>query len=253
MSGSDNIVENKRKGIKHSMIIHGVLLLLLCIFAIFDSCSIKLKDAEPIEFLVDVSEMDVVSEEEIIEKKDDSPEKVEEEQEIKPEDIVIADKEKKVEKPKPPEKKKKEIKISDKIVTVKGKAPEIVEKPKKSNKKNDLTKEEIQRLLDLGATPSDRTVDPGEEGRCFALINKQLKAAWRKPHLAEASIREAELTLFLAKGGVVTSYKLTKSSGNDLLDKSAIDAGKAVKRIPGLTNDFIKSHSSVSIGFRIND
>jgi TonB family protein len=91
---------------------------------------------------------------------------------------------------------------------------------------------------------------PGERERCLAIVYNKLYDAWRRPSLSPTEVaKPAELTIWLGDSGVIKKYKLTRSSGNRELDASVESAAKAVRRIPGLTSDFIKEYKTITINF----
>ena len=114
-----------------------------------------------------------------------------------------------------------------------------------------LTREQIQRLLDKGAKPADRTVIPAEEQRYFAIIRRVLYGAWQPPSPAEAGDSVAEVSLRLLPGGVIGGWKIAKPSGNALLDASVETALGSVRKIPNLSAAFLNSHREVTISFQV--
>jgi len=114
-----------------------------------------------------------------------------------------------------------------------------------------LTREQIQRLLDEGAKPADRTVIPAEEQRYFAIVRRVLYGAWQPPSSAEAGDSVAEVSLRLLPGGVIGGWKIAKPSGNALLDASVETALGSVRKIPNLSAEFLNSHKEVTISFQV--
>ena len=121
----------------------------------------------------------------------------------------------------------------------------------KKPQKNPLSQEEIQKLLDLGAKPSDHTSVPDEDSRCYALIKNTLHAVWDQPNAEAAGAAKAELQITLEPGGRIRSSKLSRRSGNPTLDTSVQRVADSVQRIHGLSADFIRRHPSVTISFSV--
>ncbi len=155
-------------------------------------------------------------------------------------------KEFKIPDPKPkPKRKKTPIKVSDKVVNRQIK-PDRPRKPAPSD-------EEIRKLMGAETTPRTPQVTPTEDQWCLALIQRCLHDAWNQPSATEAGRTEAEVTIGLGPDGTITSRRLTKSSGNGVMDQSVMAAANAVSKIPGLSPAFIRRRSTVTIVFRIKD
>lgn len=256
-----DIEQVRKKAYKISFWVHGSIIVLLFIVSIIGDLSCKTKKPEDVlevEFTVDVSTVEEEQEEQI-EELIEEPEAVsidEPEPEPDPEPVPIVDKPKPV-KPKPDKPKRKPIEKSNKVVVInqpRVSTPVVKSPPKtttsSSTKKNDLTPEEIKKLLDMGAKPSDHTSVPGERERCLAIVKNKLYSAWRRPSLPPTEVaRPAVLTIHLGDNGFVTKYKITRSSGNNELDASVVSAARAVRRIPGLTSSFIKEFRTITIEF----
>ena len=143
--------------------------------------------------------------------------------------------------PKKPTRKKRKIQVSrDRVSRGTGQKPQKL-----------LLPEEIQRLLDMGAKPSDHTNIPSEDARCRARIRDKLYALWSQPSHAEVGDLVVEVSITLGPAGVVENVKLTKRSGNNLLDSSVQHAVGSVSRIEGLTPAFVRRHRSVSVSFQV--
>ena len=114
-----------------------------------------------------------------------------------------------------------------------------------------LSSEELQRLLALGATVSDRTSIPADElHRCYALIQKQLYAAWIRP-AAMGGGREPVVSITIGPGGTVRSASLKTGSGDAELDRSAVAAARAVQRFTGLSEDFVRENPTFTVAFKL--
>ena len=115
-----------------------------------------------------------------------------------------------------------------------------------------LSAEDIQKLLDMGATVSDHTSIPATElQRCYALIQRQLYAAWIRPSADSANGREPVVSISIGPGGTVRSASLRTSSGDAELDRSAVAAARAVPRFTGLSEDFVRENPTFTVAFKL--
>lgn len=184
----------------------------------------------PVEFVIEVPYG-------LEEKKDAGPKFVEI---PKPKDDTVSVKPKVNAKPKPDRK-------PPKPDTVKIQSPKGSKKPVKP-----MSEEEIKKWLSLGAKMGDHTSIPlDEEMRCFAVIRQTLHDAWDQPSKAEAGDAEVEVTIRLSSGGLISGSSVTGKSGLDVMDRSVEEAVRSVKRIEGLTEDFIVNHPKVTVGFAV--
>jgi len=145
---------------------------------------------------------------------------------------------------KPPQK-QKPIKISNKVVT----NPNLTKTPPVKT----LTPEEIQKLIDMGAKPSDRTVIPEDDQIYKGMVKKAFTDVWTEPSRAEVGDAVAEVEIRLAGDGTVVSAKLVKGSGVAALDESVVKALKFVKRVNGLSADFVSRYETLTISFRVRE
>ncbi len=208
----------------------GVVLLLLFHSGIVRLFEPKPEVVVPVEFVVDTTPlMPDVSE--VL------PDMSEPETEPEPEPQTIPE-------PEPKPRPRKKIEVSRKKIT-RSNAP----KPKKQKQ---LSEEEIRKLLAAGAKPSDHTSVPDEDARCFSIIKDALHAAWEQPSAEAAGDAVAVLRITLGRDGTVKRSDLHKSSGNPALDSSVKAVGINIHRIHGLTGDFIRRHSSVTVSFTVD-
>ncbi len=114
-----------------------------------------------------------------------------------------------------------------------------------------LSKEEIRRLLEAGAKPSDHTSVPDEDARCLFVIREQLHKSWRQPESDAVGDAVAVLFVRLAPNGTVLETGLHKASGNRELDDSVLAAGKAVKSVRGITPGFVRRRPRITVSFRV--
>ncbi len=114
-----------------------------------------------------------------------------------------------------------------------------------------LSAEEIERLLAQGAKPSDHTSIPDADARGFARVRDAFYEVWVQPSRAEAQEQTAEGSIVLGAGGRVVSGRLSRPSGNAILDNSVRRALNAVKQVNGLPKGFVERHREISIAFRV--
>lgn len=168
----------------------------------------------------------------------------------------------------PPEKPKPPKFVKGKIVHREAPKPErkIVERPKRetppkivklptqklNTKGPKLTDEEIRKLLDQGARPSDHTSVPdSENARCTALLFNAIKRAWICPDASAITGKEPKIEFTLGTGGALGNVRLVASSGNAEFDQSVVNAARAVRFVSGLTPGFIRENPRVTITFAL--
>lgn len=205
--------------------------------------------AIPVEFIVDVTPMldegmpDALPEPESEPEPEPVPEpEPEPEPEAMPDLVPEPPKPPKPDSPKPPKPPKPEFEKGRRIVRNAGTPTPT---------KNRLTREEIQRLLDMGATAGNRTSIPDEDSRALALIKKTMDPLWQKPSKAAAGNAETFMRVWIALDGQVTRTEISRRSGNDALDQSVEALGRQVQRFHGLPADFIRRRSPVEIAFTV--
>jgi hypothetical protein len=126
-------------------------------------------------------------------------------------------------------------------------------RPKKSFSAAELKR--IEELLAAGATPSDRTLIPGEEDMCLIRIKDTLYKAWQKrPSLDEVGRATAEVTIRFAPDGAIISRRFSGKSGKASLDDSVWEAAGVVTRVDGLTEAFLRQHGhEIIVAFRLEE
>ncbi len=113
-----------------------------------------------------------------------------------------------------------------------------------------LTPEEIRRLLDLGATPGNRTVIPSGDDLYFEIIRRTLYRAWQQPASAPPQLKvEVELTFSTA--GEILARRMLRPSGHAEMDRSVMEAVQSVVRIDGLPPAFLARRRSVTVAFQL--
>ncbi|MFC1498507.1 TonB C-terminal domain-containing protein [Verrucomicrobiota bacterium] len=128
---------------------------------------------------------------------------------------------------------------------------ERVKQPKRGSSSSQLTAEQIKKLLAQGAKPADHTSVPDENTRQLEVVRRALYDAWVQPSAEEAGDAVAEIVIQLQGDGTITKRALKKKSGNEAIDASVMQAVNSVNRINGLSSDFIRRYSQITISFKV--
>lgn len=118
-----------------------------------------------------------------------------------------------------------------------------------------LSEAEIRKWLDGRApvTVGTRTSLPKDErDRNASIIKKALYGAWRLPSRETAGRRVAAVTIKLGADGALSDPRVVESSGSDVFDRSALEAVRAVARIPELSRDFLRAFPEVIVEFKLD-
>jgi len=107
---------------------------------------------------------------------------------------------------------------------------------------NPLSAKEIDRLLKMGAEASTVTSIPGEDQRQRLLVKRVLDENWAPPSKADAGNAVAVVRLWFGDGGRITKWQIERRSNVPMLDDSVTRLLENVRRIPGLTQDFINQY-----------
>lgn len=83
------------------------------------------------------------------------------------------------------------------------------------------------------------------------IIEEVFYRAWHPPSYADAGNATATASIELRAGGVVTARRLSRPSGNAVLDASVVKALESVTRIPGLSRSYIERNSPVELVFNV--
>jgi len=168
--------------------------------------------------------------------------------------------EKIVEKPKPP--KKREFKKGERVEQKTPPTPATPPKPREFTRgqrvvangprtEKKLSPEEIRRMLSMGAREGTKNQMPDNElSLCYSLIKQRFYDKWEQPAWSP-NLKRAILNVQFDRGGRVTGYKLVESSGDSQVDNSIRAAAARVRSVPGLTADFLRTHSIVPIAFEV--
>lgn len=147
--------------------------------------------------------------------------------------------------PPKPERKITKVTLPPKVVPPRPRTTVTFDGPK-------LSPQEIERLLQLGAKPSDHTSIPASElQRCYAIIQRQLYEAWIRPDASNVSRNDPVIAFRIGPGGRVLSANLSKSSGNAVLDESVVSAARSIGRFNGLSESFVRANQDFTVAFRL--
>ncbi len=113
-----------------------------------------------------------------------------------------------------------------------------------------LSQEEIARLLALGATPGNRNTIPEGDTLAFEVIRRKLYQAWTQPASVPRNLT-AVVEIHMNASGDVLARRLIRGSGNAVMDQTVMEAVQAVRRIEGLSADFLNRWRKVSITFEL--
>ncbi len=145
-------------------------------------------------------------------------------------DIKIPDKKPEIKTnapPKPP----KDIRQTNRVVRKDFKAPPPKDKP--------LSEAEIARLLKMGAKIGDTTSIPDEGqialGAYYNHVHERMYAVWQQPsQLKSLPGLSTDVSITVAPDGRITGRTKTRGSGNELMDKSVMDAVNSIKALRAL-------------------
>jgi len=240
--------------------VHVAIVIALVVAGGVRSCARTREFVQPVEFLVEVPPSLIQHQEEVPEPEPAAPDKVEPPAplpEREPEKVKIPEPERVKEpeprpkpEPKPAAEPKPKPKPKPKPEIEKSRTP-VVRHPGGKPAVAPLSEEEIRKLLEKGAKPSDRTVIPDDSSICFGLVRKAYYDAWIQPSREEIGDASAEVLIRLAGDGLVISRELRRPSGIAALDSSVLAAAGQVRRIDGLTPDFISRHPTVTVLFKL--
>lgn len=169
----------------------------------------------------------------------------------KPEKKVEPKKPEKKPKPKKPTyKKPAEIKIGKRV----GPVTTGKKNPKKAATEKALSKEEIAKLLAAGAkSGSKNQIPPNDASRCYGVIQRAFQDACNQYGLETSPTgEEPEVSITFGPNGAVRSIKIAKTSGNQAYDGQILQACKQVRRVSGLSQDFLKTYSTVTLRLNID-
>ena len=83
------------------------------------------------------------------------------------------------------------------------------------------------------------------------MVRQAFHDAWTQPSAVEAGDAVVEAEIRFSADGRVTSARVKKRSGIEAMDVSVAKALTYVKRVSGLTRDFLIRHDTITISFRV--
>lgn len=119
-----------------------------------------------------------------------------------------------------------------------------------------LTKEQIKKILDSGVKfTSSPGAPPGEFSDLalyYAIVQQAMYGAWQQPATVAKGV-SAEVALRIARNGAVLQRRMTRGSGNSLMDESVMRAVESVSRLKPLPPEIGGPHLDVTVEFVIGD
>lgn len=154
----------------------------------------------------------------------------------------------KKEEPKPDEAEVKNQAVKSSPITVKQQVNNSGVQPGYGKK---LTPEEIQRWMNLGATAGDHNSILEGDALYEEIIKRACYNAWNQPSYQEVGRATAEVTIKFLPDGTIVDVTMTRKTGNAAMDGSVMQAVNSLKRIDGLSPDFLRYNSPVIVSFRV--
>ncbi|MEI6807678.1 MAG: TonB family protein [bacterium] len=94
-------------------------------------------------------------------------------------------------------------------------------------------------------------VSADEDAISKGLIYQAFHDAWLQPSYADAGGSVVTVSVQLLGNGLVTRPVLVKSSGNEVMDASVMQAVRSVGHINGLSAEFVRRHSDIEFRFKV--
>lgn len=94
-------------------------------------------------------------------------------------------------------------------------------------------------------------VSAEEDALSKGLIYQAFHDAWDQPGYADVGGSVVTVSVQLLGNGIVTRPVLVKSSGNEVMDASVMQAVRSVGRINGLSAEFVRKHSDIEFRFKV--
>ena len=111
---------------------------------------------------------------------------------------------------------------------------------------------QIREMLALKAAAPRRAPSPPNDDRAFAaLVRDTMYRAWVQPSSGAPDGLVVRVTIRLSGTDSVAAATMTRLSGNATMDESVETALRAVKRIPGLSADYVRRNPSLTIDFEL--
>ena len=236
----------RRQGIRFSLTLHGIVLVLVLVGPLFFRGCQRLKKPEQVmmvEFTVSIPPPPEPA-------APPTPEPPAPEPPKPVDDIKVPDPDKPPPPapPKPPKPPTPPKDIRQTNVVVRN-APPPKDKP--------LSPEEIARRLKQGAVVGTETKIPADDQLAFAAylnrVRELLYAVWQQPaQLSSLPGLSADVRITVAPDGSITGHTKTRGSGNALMDDSVIRAISSVKKLPALPVGY-RTPQSIGITFKLDN
>lgn len=143
-----------------------------------------------------------------------------------------------------PPKPRKKIEISDKIVT---RRPEA---------KPEINEDKIRKMLSETIKPTQVTADVVKTDFAwyYAMVRDQMYTAWKQPGTVSRSAGLiTKMIITVNRNGDVIGSRMIASSGNEVMDKSVLDAVSRVTKLPQLPRDMPGDTKDISVDFELTD
>lgn len=151
-----------------------------------------------------------------------------------------------------PASEKSRIKVStNKIVRRDGPKPAAA-----SPVKSTLTAEQIKKMLDSGVrftgVPGGSGGEFSDLGLYYAIVQQAMYSAWQQPSSVAKGL-SAEVALRVARNGTVLQRRLSRGSGNSMMDVSVMKAVESVTRLKPLPPEIGGPHLDLTVEFVVGD
>ena len=145
------------------------------------------------------------------------------------------------------EKPKKKFNPGKLVKPPKIKPPTNLPPGKGTSRDKPLSQADILKMLAEGAKfGASNQLAENEEQRCFSLISRRFYECWTDFNWSE-NLRPVQLQVKFGAGGRITGYRIEQSSGDAKVDQSVLAAAKRAGYVAGLSADFLRKHSKITI------
>jgi TonB family protein len=114
-----------------------------------------------------------------------------------------------------------------------------------------LSAAEIRKRLAAGSQIGDHTSEVDDNYLYLEIVRRTFYQAWTQPSSIPIDGMAVKVDIELGLNGAVLDSRLASSSGNSVMDESVLRAVKAVRRIPGLSAEFIRQHRRMPVVFEL--
>ena len=131
--------------------------------------------------------------------------------------------------------------------------PQTVRRDQPAKPAPALTQEQVRNLLAKGAKPVASSSDAGF-GWYLLIVRDEMYKAWEQPStLGGRKSGTTQITIRVRRNGLITERRLTRSSGNALMDQSAMQAAEAVTKLPELPPGFGSDYKDITVDFELTE